>query len=324
LIAQIYSRAVATEVKLTLMAVYPDHHEVVLVHGAGTSQAKVERLPLYQIDQSEHTGLLTCLYIPSLGEATSFESFQEIVAHLRAPEGCPWDREQTHLSLRPFLLEEAYEVLTAIDSEDPESILEELGDLLLQVVLHAQIASESGEFAMADILREIHKKLVRRHPHVFGDLKIEDAEHVIENWEKLKLAEKEQSGEKPGSVLDDVSLDLPALFQSEAYQRRAASVGFQWETVESVWEKLTEELKEIQQAISEPEREIEIGDLLFAVVSLSHWMGIDAESALRQANARFRIRFMEMEEIVRKEGRQLSEISKEELVKLWGLAKKMS
>ena len=179
LVAQIHSKVVASDVKLTLMSLYPDEHPVHLVHAAGTDQEVVESLALYEIDRSENIGLLTTLYVPSLGQTASFEAFQEVIAHLRAPDGCPWDREQTHQTLRPHLLEEAYEVISALDVEDPTAMCEEFGDLLLQIVLHAQIASENGEFTMSDVLHGIHTKIVNRHPHVFGDLELKEIDGVF-------------------------------------------------------------------------------------------------------------------------------------------------
>ena len=172
LIAQLYSRLVASEVKMTLNTAYPDEHPVQLVHAAGTKDEVVEDLKLYEIDRSEHVGLLTSLYIPPLGEGTSFEAFQEVVAHLRAPDGCPWDREQTHQSLRTHLLEETYEALSAIDAEDVNGMQEEFGDLLLQIVLHAQIANEEGNFTINSLIKNIYDKIVRRHPHVFGEVAV--------------------------------------------------------------------------------------------------------------------------------------------------------
>lgn len=321
LVAQIHSRAVASDVKLTLMAVYPDEHRVHLVHAAGTSQELVESLPLYAIDHSPHIGLLTTLYVPPLGVAASFEAFQEVIAHLRAPEGCPWDREQTHQSLRSHLLEEAYEVLSAIDAGDMEALREELGDLLLQVVLHAQIASEEGDFNMADVLKGIHDKIVRRHPHVFGGLELKDVQGVLQNWERLKEAERIENGKGDASLLDGVALTLPALVQAEEYQKRAARVGFDWPDVEGVMEKVREELKEVLQANEAATRSAEIGDLLFAVVNLARWYGVDAESALRQANSRFRRRFARIEAAARAQGRSISNISPDEMEALWQAAK---
>ncbi len=321
-IAQIHSTGVASDVKLTLMAVYPDDHKVNLVHGAGTKNAKVETLDLYQIDRSSDIGLLTALYVPPLEDGSSFEGFQEVIAHLRAPDGCPWDREQTHLSLRPFLLEETYEVLSALDSEDQRALQEELGDLLLQIVLHAQIASEYGDFSMVDVIQEIQEKLIRRHPHVFGDLDIEDQQMVLMNWEKLKSAEREDDQKEVNGVLAGVSPALPALVQAETYQERVNRVGFDWSNIQGVFEKISEEIKEVKGAQSSEEYEMEIGDLLFAVVNLARWFKIDAESALRGANTRFRNRFETMEAEVQRQGKDIASLSLNELDDLWNSVKR--
>jgi tetrapyrrole methylase family protein/MazG family protein len=321
IIAQIHSPMVASEVKLTLMAVYPDDHEVKLVHSAGTPAAIVETLSLYEIDRSRSIGLLTALYLPPIDSHSSFEAFQELVAHLRAPDGCPWDREQTHLSLRPYLLEETYEVLTALDSEDADSLREELGDLLLQVVLHSQIASEYGEFSMLDVLRGIHEKLVRRHPHVFSGLEVKDKQIVLQNWEKLKSAERDETGKINTGVLNGVSPTLPALVQAQSYQERVNRVGFDWQNIQGVFEKISEEISEVSQADSQNAREDEIGDLLFAVVNLARWFNIDAESALRSANNRFRHRFEALESTVQSQGRSVSELALEELNAIWDAIK---
>ncbi len=322
LIAQLYDRQIAAEVKLTLMALYPDEHPVRLVHGAGTSAVQVEELPLYQIDRSEQVGLLTTLYLPPLGPATSMEAFQELIAHLRSPEGCPWDREQTHQTLRPNLLEEAYEVAEAIDANDPAAMAEEFGDLLLQVVLHAQIASEYGEFTLADVIRSIHTKLVRRHPHVFGDVDLDDPEAVIQNWERLKAAERKANGQAEKGILDGVSKALPALTQAQTYQKRAARVGFDWPDIQGVLDKVCEELDEVRNAPDNEARAAEMGDLIFALVNLARWLKIDAESALREANARFRERFAYIEQAARQQGRPLDELSLDEMDALWNEAKR--
>ena len=321
LIAQIYSAQVASDVKLTLMEIYPDEHPVRLVHAAGTPEVKVEEVALYEIDRSQSIGLLTTLYVPPLASGTSLEAFQEVIAHLRAPEGCPWDREQTHQSLRTNLLEEAYEVLTALDADDPEGLREELGDLLLQIVLHAQIASEYGEFTVADVIRGIHTKIVARHPHVFGDATVEGVKGVLQNWERLKAAEREANGKETASVLDGVPIALPALSQAEQYTSRAARVGFEWHDLEDVTGKIMEELEEIKQAQSPKERAQEMGDLLLAVVDLARYYQVEAESALREANARFRKRFAFVEEKARLSGRKVSDLSLEEMLDLWKQAK---
>ncbi len=322
LIAQIYSQMVAAEVKMTLNAVYPDEHPVRLVHAAGTKDEIVEDIQLYEIDRSQHIGLLTVLYLPPLGEGTSFEAFQEIVAHLRAPDGCSWDREQTHQSLRTHLLEEAYEVMTALDAEDPAKMAEEFGDLLLQIVLNAQIASEEGEFGMAEVLKGIYDKIIRRHPHVFGDLKIEGIQGILQNWEKLKASERETNGEAGKGLLDGVPLALPALIQAQEYQDRAARVGFDWPQIEGVLDKIAEEIQEVKEATNGEELSDELGDLFFALVNLARWKKVDAESALRATNLRFKRRFAYLEQRAREQGKKVSDMSLEEMEKLWQEAKR--
>ncbi|MGD2027018.1 MAG: nucleoside triphosphate pyrophosphohydrolase [Anaerolineales bacterium] len=322
LVAQLYSPVLSGEVKITLMSQYPDEHPVRLVHAAGTPEAVIEEVPLYQIDQSEHIGLLTSLYIPPLGDFTSYEGFQGLIAHLRSPEGCPWDREQNHQSLRTNLMEESYEALSAIDADDPVAMQEEFGDLLLQVVLQTQIAAEYGEFSMADVIRGIHTKLVRRHPHVFEDTELEDAEAVIKNWEKIKAAERKENGEEVKGLLDGIPIAMPALSVADLYQRRAARVGFDWTEMEDVLEKLEEELSELRAAGSEEERNEEFGDLLFALVNAARWWGIDAESALRETNAKFRRRFARIESEAKIHGRLLSDLTLEEMDAIWEQTKK--
>jgi tetrapyrrole methylase family protein / MazG family protein len=322
IIAQIHSRAVAADVKLTLMSLYPDEHPVRLVHAAGTEQACVEELPLYEIDRSSKIGLLTALYVPPLAPEVSFEAFLEVVAHLRSPEGCPWDREQTHRSLRSDLLEEAYEVLAALDAEQPDDLCEELGDLLLLIMMHAQIASDEGEFNMADVLRGIHTKIVRRHPHVFGEMQFNNAKEVLQSWERVKAEERSATGKAEASLLDGVSQAQPALAQAQQYQKRAARVGFDWPDIQGVLDKLEEELREVHAAADGEERQAEIGDLLFAAVNLARWHQADAESALREANARFHRRFSYIEAAARGQGRTVSDLSLDEMEALWQEAKR--
>lgn len=322
LIAQVYSSLTASDLKLTLMNVYPDEHPVQLVHAAGTPQERVENLALYEIDRSPHIGLLTCLYVPPLGVETSFEAFQEVVARLRAPDGCPWDREQTHQSLRSDLLEEAYEALAAMDAQDEAAMCEELGDLLLLILLHTQIASEAGEFKMADVLRSIHTKIVRRHPHVFGETRLQDAPQVLRNWERLKAEERAANGKSEAGLLDGAPLALPALAQAQQYQKRAARVGFDWSNLQGVLDKLLEELREVEEAPDGDAKAAEIGDLLFAVVNLARWYHVDAESALREANARFRQRFAFIESAARAQGRSLAQLTLDEMEQLWQQGKK--
>lgn len=317
LIVQVYSKSIAAELKITLMAQYPDEFLVQLVHNAGSPQQLVETLPLHQIDQSEHIGKLTSLYLPPLGARTSFEGFQELIAHLRAPEGCPWDREQTHQTLRANLLEEAYEAVQAIDADDVDMMQEEFGDLLLQVVLQAQIAAEYGEFTMADVIQGIHTKLVYRHPHVFEDVDLGDSDAVIKNWERLKELEREKNHQKGPGLLDGIPAAMPALAVADNYQRRAARVGFDWPDIQGVIDKLQEEINELQQAKTPAEKEEELGDLLFAMVNLARWLGIDPETALRQTNAKFLRRFSVIEAQARKQGKQLSDMTLDEMDAIW-------
>lgn len=267
------------------------------------------------------------LYIPALDEGTSFESFAEIVAHLRAPNGCPWDREQTHETLRKHLLEESYEAISAIDSGDFADMREEFGDLLLQVVLQSQIANEEGKFNVNEVVQGIYSKIVRRHPHVFGDLKLENVQGVLANWEKLK--EKERSEKKENSetkeergLLDGVPLALPALSQAQEYQDRAARVGFDWPEIEGVLDKISEEIEEVKHATDEKELAAEIGDLLFALVNLARWKKVDAESVLRETNMKFKKRFGFVEQGAKRQGRDLSSLSLEEMDAYWNDAKR--
>jgi len=247
-----------------------------------------------------------------------FSTLVDIIARLRAPDGCPWDRKQTHLSLRENLLEECYEVLEALDVGDVERLSDELGDLLLQVVLHAQIATEAGEFELGDVLRKINTKLIHRHPHIFGSRKVKDAAEVTHNWEVLKQEEREAGA----SMLDGVPREMPALAFSQRVQGRVARVGFDWEDLSGVIEKLAEEVTELREAASQEEKAAEFGDLLFTLANIARREGVDLESALRQANERFRERFTCMEELCQKRGVSFSELSFAEQNELWEEAKK--
>ena len=226
-------------------------------------------------------------------DLSKFESLVDIIARLRAPDGCPWDREQTHQSLRSHLLSECYEVLEALDGGDPAKLCEELGDLLLQIMLHAQIGKDDGEFGISDVVESIATKIVRRHPHVFGAEKAASAEEVTHIWEETKKSEREEGV----SVLEGVPENMPALARAYELSRRAVRVGFEWQDIEGVINKLVEEVREIKDAASREEKEKEFGDLLFTLVNVARWEGIDAEDALRGANRKFYRRFTRMEEL---------------------------
>jgi tetrapyrrole methylase family protein/MazG family protein len=320
LIAQVYSRAVASDLKLTLMNQYPDEHRVALVGAAGTQAEQVRWMPLYAIDREE-VDHLTSLYLPPLPPVSSFEGFQETVAHLRAPDGCPWDRKQTHRSLRKNLLEESYEVLAAIDADDIEGLREELGDLLLQIVLHTQIAIDEGEFRMGDLIAGIDAKIKRRHPHVWGTTEVEDAEQVTHNWEAIKRAERAAKGKARASALDGIPAAMPALAQADAYLSRVQHLGFRWPEYGDVVAKVREELEEVAAAQADDERQAEVGDLLLAMVNLARSLGVEPESALREANRRFARRFHHLEEAARRRGVAVDALSIEEMLRLWDEAK---
>ena len=247
----------------------------------------------------------------------AFSTLIDIIARLRAPDGCPWDKEQTHLSLRPNLLEECYEALEAIDEGDDQKLSEELGDILMQIALHSQIGQERGKFTIQDVLRSINTKLIRRHPHVFGSTKVSSSQDVIRNWEAIKQEEKGTS-----SVLDGLPKGMPALAYSQAMQRRAARVGFDWKEIEGVIDKLGEEVEELRKCTSHEERVHEFGDVLFALVNVARRLDVESEEALQQASSKFYRRFRLMEEDCQRRGIVLSSLPLEEQDKLWEQAKK--
>jgi len=251
-------------------------------------------------------------------DPSQFSTLVDVIARLRGPDGCPWDREQTHASLRECLLEECYEVLEALDEADSGQLSVELGDLLMQVVLHAQIASEAGEFELGDVIKSINNKLIYRHPHVFGSVKVKDADEVLVNWEALKKQERERGA----PMLEGVSKNMPALAYSQEIQSRVARVGFDWEEDAGVIDKLAEEVREFEQTENKEQKEEEFGDILFTLANVARRQNIDLESALRQANRRFYKRFACMEELCRKRGLNFADLSFDEQNKLWEEAKK--
>ena len=317
LVTQLSTQKLATAVKTTLMTVYPGEHLVKAVHSAGTAAEVVEEVPLEAIDQSVPFGMVWSLFVPPLSPSASFESFQEVIARLRAPDGCPWDRKQTHHSLRPFLIEEAYEALDALDREDMAELSEELGDLLLQIVLHAQIAAENGDFTINDVIDGIGTKLIRRHPHVFSEVEVDGVSGVIQNWEAIKAEERRENGDsdKKG-LLDGVPKALPALLQADEIVERVNRVKFDRlakmgspEIIRSRLDTLTDQDREDQLEA--------LGELLLGVVSLGHEIGLEPESALRESISKFRERFRTMEALSLAEDRPLVDLSKAEMDNLW-------
>ncbi len=249
-------------------------------------------------------------------EVTAFEALVRVVDHLRSPGGCPWDLEQTHLSLKRNLLEECYEALEAIDSQDPKELSEEMGDVLLQVLFHADIARKAGQFTLAEIMDRSADKLVRRHPHVFGDTKVADAREVERNWEMLKSAEG-----KKRSAVEGIPPETPSLAYAQLMQERAARVGFDWDDVDGVLAKIAEEAHEVVTAKGIEQKTDEIGDLLFALVNLARWQGIHAEDALRQANRKFKERYLSMERLAKERSIDFDELSMDGKEALWQEAK---
>lgn len=251
-----------------------------------------------------------------------FDEFVEVIAALRAPDGCPWDREQTHRSIAKNMVEEAYEAVHAIETDDVAEIREELGDVLLQVVLQSQIASDQGEFTIDDVISAITAKIVRRHPHIFGDAEpAGGASEVLANWDRIKATER---AEKEQGLLDTVPHALPALMLAQTISRKAVSAGFEWDTLDGVWEKVHEELDELHATEpGSPEAADEIGDVLFTIVNLARKQGIDAETALRGTCDKFRSRWSAMEEAAALEGRGVSELSLDEQEALWQQAKRI-
>jgi tetrapyrrole methylase family protein/MazG family protein len=251
-------------------------------------------------------------------DPSSFDTLEKIVAKLRAPDGCPWDRAQSHASLKPYLIEEAYEVLQALDEENTDKLCEEMGDLLLQILLHAQIAKEAREFSISDVIKSISTKLIRRHPHVFGQSTAANAEEVVLEWEELKQNERKEDD----SLLSGVPKCMPALSYSHSIQRRVAGIGFDWKEFEGILDKLTEEIREVKEAATQKEKVHEFGDVLFALVNAARWQGVDLEEALRLANQRFSHRFRYMEEACRRRSISLRDLSFQEQNDLWDEAKR--
>lgn len=322
LLGQVYSRMVASELKLSLMGIYPAEHNAALIHSAGQEDQLVEWSPLYEIDRSDYIDHLTSLYVPPLPLKAGLPALAETVAVLRSPGGCPWDQEQTPQSMRTGFLEEAYEVLDALDAEDVDNLREELGDLLYHIVMQTQMATEAGEFTLTDVIAGIEAKLKRRHPHVWGDWQVSDSAEVLRNWEIIKRMEKgDRAADEFVSRLSGIPSSLPTLMRAQKIQSRAAKTGFDWPDISGVYEKLEEELDELREASTPEELRLELGDVLFVVTNLAQWLGVEAEIALREANARFTRRFQLVEKFIVERGLEWNNLSFVEMDALWEEAK---
>ncbi|MGN7313240.1 nucleoside triphosphate pyrophosphohydrolase [Alkalicoccobacillus gibsonii] len=321
IIVQVYDAMIASDVKLTLMERLPDEYEVVVATAVGSKNESLLRVPLHDLDRVTTLNNLTAVYVPPVRDESllreEFATLRQVIATLRGPNGCPWDKKQTHESLKPYLIEEAYEVLDAIDQQDDEHLVEELGDVLLQVMLHAQIGEDAGWFSIQDVVAAVTNKMIRRHPHVFGEGTAHTAEDVLTNWDAIKKAEK---GDAETSLLTDIPTALPGLMKAIALQKKAAKVGFDWGNVEPIWDKLDEELTEWKDELAGADKqkmEAELGDVLFTIANVARFYKLDAEQAIAQTNMKFKKRFEYIEERVKEQGKQVTELSLDELESIW-------
>lgn len=324
LILQVYDRQIMSEVKLRLMEKYPEDFRVFYLYHTGIpEEEKVIPLSLYEIDRETEIDHLTSLYLPPVNDQfLGFEGLLTIMEVLRSPEGCPWDREQTHESVKGALIEETYEVIDAIETKDTDNFIEELGDLLFQIIFHAQLAKEKGLFSIDEVIAGINEKMVRRHPHVFKDIEVESTDEVLDNWDEIKKDEKHTK------TLTEEMRNVPRAFTAllEAYKvsQKAAKVGFDWPNAQAANAKVEEEFREVEEALAENDFthiEEEIGDLLFAVVNVARLSEVQPELALKKASAKFVNRFEEMESKAINDGVNLNEIDSEALEKRWNKAK---
>jgi tetrapyrrole methylase family protein / MazG family protein len=321
---QVYDQFTASNVKLTLMELLPDDYEVTVLQAAGSQDEKIMTVPLFELDRSMEVNNLTAVYVPPVKDTTllyqDFEWVRHVVASLRGPGGCPWDQKQTHESLKKYLIEEAYEVLEAIDDQDDEHLADELGDVLLQVLLHSQIGEDEGMFTIEDVIGKLSDKLIRRHPHVFGDEQVQTAEEVVGLWNQVKEQEKDAAP----SQFDTIQKGLPGLMRANELQKAAAKVGFDWDEVDPIFEKVQEELTEFKEAVNNKsfhDQEDELGDLLFALVNVARYYKIDPEVAIHRTNHKFVSRFQYIERRVKEKGLEIEKLSLEELDYFWNEAK---
>lgn len=317
---QVYDAFIASEVKLTLLEDLPADYEVTIVEAAGSNVEKIIHLPLEDLDRTLTLSNLTSVYVPPVPEnllTHEFTTLRGVIRTLRGEDGCAWDKVQTHESLREYAIEEVYELIAAINEEDDEAIIEELGDVLLQVLLHSQIGEDQGYFTIDDVIQQIHDKMIHRHPHVFGE------SDVTKTWDELKQEEKPLS--KDALLLDDIVSIGPSLQVAYKLQKKVAKVGFDWEDIASIWEKFAEEKAEFQEALAKnaaTEMEDEFGDMLFVLANIAKHYKINPEVALSKANDKFISRFNEVERQALAQGSELAACTFAELDAFWDIAKK--
>ena len=324
IITQVYNNFIASEVKLRLLEGYEDDTEIIFVRAAGVEGLEsIRKIPLYELDWQEDIDYLTSIYIPKdLGNKKDFQDLLDIIETLRNPGGCPWDREQTHESLKSALLGECYEVIDAIENEDEDALIEELGDVLLQVVFHASIGKEDGYFDIMDVIGGISNKMINRHPHVFGNEKANTSEQVLVNWDEIK---KEEKGIKTlTEEMQNIAKSLPATTRAYKVQKKAKKVGFDWDDVNCAMDKVKEELNEIKEVYNCEDKSIiegEVGDLLFACINVARFLEVDGELALDKTIKKFIKRFSYIENEAIKNNKNLKDMTLEEMDKLWEEAK---
>lgn len=317
---QVYDQFIASDIKLSLLEDLPADYPITIIEAAGSNQENKKTIPLEELDRSMEITNLTSVYIPPAPADMlhhTFSKLREVIAILRSPNGCPWDLKQTHETLKEYAIEEVYELMEAIDEQDDNGVIEELGDILLQVMLHSQIGEDNGYFTVDDVVRSITDKMIHRHPHVFADK--QDDEY--KTWEALKQEEK---GEQRKSLLDGVPIGLPALAKAYKLQGKASKVGFGWDNTDDIWEKLWEELEEVNQAIksgNEQEMANEMGDVLFVLANLSRYYRINPEISLNHTNQKFTSRFTYMEERLEAQEKDIYQTSLKEMDYYWNQAK---
>ena len=324
IITQVYNNFIASEVKLRLLEGYEDDTEIIFVRAAGVEGLEsIRKIPLYELDWQEDIDYLTSIYIPKdLGNKKDFQDLLDIIETLRSPGGCPWDREQTHESLKSALLEECYEVIDAIENKDEDALIEELGDVLLQVVFHASIGKEDGYFDIMDVIGGISNKMINRHPHVFGNEEANTSEQVLVNWDEIK---KEEKGIKTlTEEMQNIAKSIPATTRAYKVQKKAKKVGFDWDDVNCAMDKVKEELNEIKEVYNCEDKSIiegEVGDLLFACINVARFLEVDGELALDKTIKKFIKRFSYIENEAIKNNKNLKDMTLEEMDKLWEEAK---
>ena len=324
IITQVYNPFIASEVKLKLLEGYNDETEIYFVRAAGVKGLEsIRKIPLFELDWQEDIDYLTSVYIPKdLENKKDFYDFVNVIETLRGENGCPWDREQTHESLKKAIIEESYEVLDAIENDDVDSLIEELGDVLLQVVFHSIIGKEDGYFDINDVIQGIANKMIHRHPHVFGDTKADTSSEVLVNWDEIKKDEKGIS--TITEEMNSIAKALPALIRAYKVQNKAKKVGFDWDDVSDAMKKVEEELNEIRDVYNSQNKSIiegEVGDLLFSCVNVARFLDVDGELALERTIDKFIRRFSYIEETATKNNKQLKNMTLEEMDELWDKAK---